>query len=111
MDKLHSTRLLNEAGDTAYSLLIVGLSLTGIAGVLYHVLAPEGMLSQWILGLWAHHPLFSTLVMIGVVAMALAARTGDLGVAAGRTASDFPLYLVVALGMLFAARLIVLGTL
>jgi len=110
MDKLLTSRLLNEAGYTAYSLLTIGLSLTGIAGVLYHVLAPEGVLSKWILGLWAHHPFFSTLVMIGVVTMGLAARSGGLGARAGRSASDFSLYLLVALGTLFAGRLMVVGT-
>jgi hypothetical protein len=110
MDKLLTSRLLNEAGYTAYSLLILGLSLTGIAGAVYHVLAPEGVFSQWTLGVWAHHPFFSTLVMIGVVAMALAARTGELGLRAGRSTSNLPLYVAVALGTLFAGRLIVLGT-
>jgi hypothetical protein len=109
MDKLLSARLLNEAGSIAYSLLLIGLSLLGIAGALYHVLAPQGVLSAWILGLWARHPFFSTLVLIGVVAVALAARAGEFGVRAGRCASGFPLYLFLALGTLFAFRVIVFG--
>jgi hypothetical protein len=110
MDKpLLSNRTLAEAGNIAYSFGIIGLSLMGMTGVTYHALAPQGVLSPWILSLWARHPFFATLVLIGLVAMVLAARTGELGIRASR--SDFPLYVFVALGTLFAGRLLVLGTL
>jgi hypothetical protein len=111
MDKpLRSNRLLGEAGSIAYSFGIIGLSLMGMAGLIYHTLAPDGALSPWILSLWARHPFFATLVLIGLVAMVLAARTGDFGVRGGRSRSEMPLYVFVGLGTLFAGRLIVLGT-
>jgi hypothetical protein len=110
MDKpLLSNQALAEAGNIAYSFGVIGLSLMGITGVIYHTLAPQGALSPWILSLWARHPFFATLVLIGLAAMALAARTGELGMRASR--SDLPLYAFVGLGTLFAGRLIVLGTL
>jgi hypothetical protein len=110
MDKpLLSSRTLAEAGNIAYSFGIIGLSLMGMAGIIYHVLAPAGALSSWILSLWARHPFFATLVLIGLVAMVLAARTGELGIRASR--SDLPLYVFVGLGTFFAGRLVVCGTL
>jgi hypothetical protein len=109
MDKPLTNRTLAEAGSIAYSFGIIGLSLMGMAGVVYHALAPQGALSPWILSLWARHPFFATLVLIGLVAMVLAARTGELGVRASR--SDLPLYVFVGLGTFFAARLLVTGSL
>jgi hypothetical protein len=111
MDKpLLSNRVVAEAAGMAYTLGVIGLSLLGIAGVIYHTLSPEGVLSPKILGLWGRHPFFATLVLIGLVAMMLAARTGELGARAGRGSSDLSLYVFVALGTFFAGRILVFGS-
>jgi len=101
---------LSDVGGFAYSLLVVLLALMGIVGVLYHTLAPKGSIRAWAGMLWASHPAFATLVAVGLVAMALTARSqGGLSRRVGH--SNTPLYVFVTLGTFFAARWILSGVL
>ncbi len=106
MEKTLRSMSLSDVAGFLYSLLLVALALMGITGVLYHTLAPNGSIGGWAGRVWAAHPVFATLVIVGLVAMAFTARsqTGPLQrVARG----DLPLYLFVALGTFFAARWVV----
>jgi hypothetical protein len=102
---------LSDVAGFAYSLLLVALALMGITGVLYHALAPNGFIRAWAGVVWAGHPIFATLVLVGLVAMALTARSqrGSFQRVVGR--SDLPLYISVALGTFFAARWVFSGVL
>jgi hypothetical protein len=100
---------LNDIAGFLYSLVLVALALMGMTGVLYHALAPEGSLGAWAGRVWAAHPIFTTLVIVGLVAMALTARSQQVSYQRGR--SDLPLYAFVALGTFFAVRWVTNGAL
>jgi len=102
---------LTDVAGFAYSLLLVALALMGITGVIYHTLAPNGFVRAWAGVVWTSHPAFATLVLVGLVAMALTARSqrGSFQQIVGR--SDLPLYVSVGLGTFFAARLVFSGVL
>ena len=94
-----------------YSLVLVALALVGMTGVLYHVLAPKGSLGAWAGRLWSAHPIFVSLVVIGLAAMALTARSQPGAYQRATGYSDLPLYVFVALGTFFAGRWVTSGTL
>jgi len=94
-----------------YSLLLVTFALIGMTGLLYHTLAPNGFIGVWVGRVWASHPGLAILVIIGLTAMALTARSQNIAYRPGTGRGDFPLYLFVALGTFFAARWIVSGAL
>jgi hypothetical protein len=111
VDKTLRGRTFNELLDFASSLVLAGLALLGMAGVTYNTLAPKGLIWPWLGRLWGNHPAFCTLVVIGLVVMALAARSQAVSRLKTQGNSDLPLYVFVALGILFAARLLASGTL
>jgi hypothetical protein len=100
---------LNDISGFLYSLVLVALALMGMIGVLYHALAPHGSLGAWVGRVWAAHPIFTMLVIVGLVAMALTARSQQVAYQRAIGRSDFPLYVFVALGTFFAARWITSG--
>jgi hypothetical protein len=101
---------LSDVAGFLYSLLLVALALMGITGVLYHTLAPDGSIGSWAGRMWAAHPVFATLVIVGLVAMGLTARS-QTGPFQRAGHSDLLLHIFVALGTFFAARWLVSGTL
>jgi hypothetical protein len=111
MQKTLRTRSVNELIGSLCSLILVVLALLGMTGVVYHILAPDGMIGPWIARLWINHPVYGSLVLIGLVTMGLAAR----GQAAPRHRnsgnSDLSFYVFVALGTFFAAKWLMYGTL
>jgi fumarate reductase subunit C len=110
MDKTLRDKSVSEILGFAGNLALVALALLGMAGLLYHTLAPGGLVGAWLDRLWASHPAFTILVLLGLGTMALAARApGRASRAVGY--SDAPLYIFVSLGTLFAARLVLNGTL
>ena len=104
MDRTFKARGLSDVGSFASSLVLLGLAVLGIAGFAYHALAPEGLIGPWLGRLWSSHPISATLVLIGLVAVTLTARSMQ-------RSGDGPLYLLVAFGMFFALRWLVSGTL
>jgi hypothetical protein len=97
---------LSDISGFVYSLLLVALALIGITGVVYHILAPNGSIR----GVLAGHPIFAALVLVGLVAMALTARS-QKGFQRVIGRSELPLYAFVALGTFFAARWLLSGVL
>ena len=111
MEKITRSTSLNGIGGFFQSLVLVALALVGIAGVLYHALAPKGSLGVWAGRLWTAHPIFASLVIVGLIVMALTARSQHTRYQRATGHSDLPLYLFVALGTFFAARLVTSGAL
>jgi hypothetical protein len=110
MDRTFKAQGLSDVGSFASSVVMLGLASLGIAGLAYHALAPGGLLGPWLGRLWANHPVAATLVLIGLVAVTLTARAQS-GARAMQRGGDGPLYVLVALGMFFAVRWLVTGTL
>lgn len=112
MDKsVRSSGRLQDIGSFAYSVAMLGLALLGMAGIVYHCLAPGGILGPWLARLWSRHPVMTLLVAVGLVTMLLAARSQPASSRSINASTDLPLYVFVALGTLFASRLLVYGTL
>ncbi len=111
MEKTIQGTSLNDIAGFLYSLVLVALALMGMTGVLYHALSPKGSLGAWAGRAWAAHPIFATLVIVGLVAMALTARSQRVSYQRATGRSDLPLYVFVALGTFFAARWVTSGVL
>jgi hypothetical protein len=111
MEKTLRGASLSDAAGFVYSLALVALALMGMAGLLYHTLTPNGSIGSWAGRLWTSHPVFTTLVLVGLIAMALTARSPRLSHQGVMGRSNVPLYIFVAFGMFFAARWLVSGTL
>jgi hypothetical protein len=111
VEKTIRSTSLNDIAGFLYSLGVVALALMGMTGVLYHVLAPNGSLTAWAGRVWGAHPIFAMLVVVGLVAMALTARSQQVSYQRATGRSDLPLYAFVALGMFFAVRLLTNGAL
>ena len=112
MDRTLRARGLSDVGSFAWSLVLLGLAVFGIAGLTYHALAPEGLIGPWLGRLWGNHPISATVVLIGLVAVTLTARTqAGLLIRPIQRSGNGPLYLLVAVGTFFAGRWLVYGTL
>jgi len=112
MDRTFRARGLSDVGSFASSVVLLSLAVLGIAGFAYHALAPEGLIGPWLGRLWANHPISATLVLIGLVAVTLTARSQTaFSTRPMQRNGDGPLYLLVAFGTFFAVRWLVSGTL
>ena len=112
MDRTFRARGLSDVGSFTSSLVLLGLAVLGIAGFAYHALAPEGLIGPWLGRLWANHPVSATLVLIGLVAVTLTARSqAGFAIRSIQRNGDGLLYLLVAFGTFFAVRWLVSGTL
>jgi len=111
MDKSLQGKSLGDIGGFLYSLVLVALAVIGMTGILYHALAPSGSLRAWFGQIWATNPIFTALVIIGLLAVVLTARSHRLFFYRRPVRhGDLPLYLFVALGTFFAARWAMNGT-
>ena len=100
---LHNSRL-NDLVTFLCSLGIVALALLGMGGIVYHALAPDGLIQLWLGRLWVTHPGLGVLVVVGVITVVLTARTPATGYRNLKGSSDVPLYVFVAIGTFFAVR-------
>lgn len=111
MQKTLRGRRVNELIESLCSLILVVLALLGMTGVAFHVLSPDGMIGPWIAHLWLNHPVYGSLVLIGLVTMGLTARGQAVSHRRNSGNSDLSFYVFVALGTFFAARWFMTGTL
>jgi len=102
---------LRDLAEFLYSLALLGFALVGMGGVVYHCLAPAGVVAPWLGRLWTNHPLIGLLVSMGLVVMVLGARGQVSSLRPTGGSNDVPLYIFVTLGTFFASRLVVTGTL
>lgn len=96
--------------DIAY-FCIFGLMVLGIGGVMYHAMGKGGWIDR-VLGGVFHHGLGSALAIItGVGLFAWFGRRWMTGRRSQSVLNDFLMYGVVALGLVFAGRLVLYGSL
>jgi hypothetical protein len=110
MDKSVRSSRLQDIGTFLYSAGLVAVALLGMTGIVYHCLAPNGLLGPSLGRLWSRHPVLTLLIAVGVITMLLVARS-RVGSGPINTSSDTPLYVFVTIGTFFASRLILYGTL
>jgi hypothetical protein len=112
MEKTLTARNLSDVGGFVVSLALVGLALVGMSGVIYHILAPDGLVGPWLGHLWASHPISTVLVIVGLAVMGLTVRSRpSLGRRSTWGGSDSPLYVFIALGTFFAVKWLLNGML
>lgn len=111
MEKIVTGRRLHDALGFLYGVGLAGFGLLGMTGLVYHALAPDGWFSGWLGRMWAQHPGFALLVFIGLLTTVLAARNQIGQQRFERGSTEAPFYFFIALGTLFAGRLLVYGTL
>jgi hypothetical protein len=111
MEKIVSGRRLHDVLGFLYSMGLAGLGLLGMTGMVYHALAPNGWFTGWLGRMWAQHPAFSLLVLIGLLTTVLAAHNQIGHQRFERGSTETPFYFFVALGTLFAGRFLVYGML
>jgi hypothetical protein len=111
MEKTVSGRRLHDVLGFLYSMGLAGLGLLGMTGIVYHALAPGGLFTGWLGRMWDQHPGFALLVLTGLLTTALAARNQIGHQRFERGSNEAPFYFFIALGTLFAGRLLVYGTL
>jgi hypothetical protein len=111
MERTLRARNLSDVGGFVFSLVLVALALLGMTGLIYHTLTPDGLVGLWLARLWASHPVSTTLVLVGLVAMVLTARSQATFRRRASGNGDRPLYVFVAIGTFFAVKWIMSGML
>ena len=103
--------ILQEGIQTLFHLLLFSLLLLGFGGLIYKALRSGGWIESILGSFWAQHPTMAVvalLVAIGVAACAK--RYFDNATMFGKR-GDILVYGCLALGLYFAFKLVVTGTL
>lgn len=104
-------QLVSNLLEDAFAVAMVGLTLLGVAGLVYKSLKPEGWLSSALEGLWDKSPGLVWIVGFGVAVVTLAAKHYYDRNPRGDRKGNFVAYVFVALGLFFFFKLVVTGSL
>jgi hypothetical protein len=103
--------LLQEGIQTLFHLLLFSLLLLGMGGLIYKALRSGGWVESILGTFWAQHPVMGIAgVLAAMVAAAGAKRYFDNVAKLGKR-GDMLVYGCLALGLFFAFKLAVIGTL
>ena len=103
--------LLQEGLQTLFHLLLFSLLLLGFGGLIYKALRSGGWIESLLSSFWAQHPAVTVAVLLATTGAATGAgRYFDNGSMFGKR-GDFLVYGCLALGLFFAFKLLVTGTL
>jgi len=69
MDRTVTARNLSELGQVRFQPTAGGIGDFMHGGLIYHTLAPHGLVGPSLAHLWVSHPIFTLLVLAGVIAM------------------------------------------
>lgn len=104
-------QLLQEGIQTLFHLLLFSLLLLGFGGVIYKALRSGGWIESILGRFAAEHPTTTIVALLAAVGVAvLAGRYFENGSMFGKR-GDFLVYGCLALGLFFAFKLVVTGTL
>ena len=103
--------ILQEGIQTLFHLLLFSLLLLGMGGLVYKALRSGGWVESILESFWGQHPLMAIMALsLAMVAAAVARRYLDNVSMFGKR-GDVLVYGCLALGLFFAFKLIVTGTL
>ncbi|HEX4986341.1 MAG TPA: hypothetical protein VFV71_09785 [Burkholderiales bacterium] len=103
--------VLQEGVQTLFHLLLFSLLLLGFGGLIYKALRSGGWVETLLGGIWERHPTAAVVALLGAAGVAtLVKRYFDRGAALGKR-GDMLVYGCLALGLFFAFKLVVTGTL
>ena len=103
--------ILQEGIQTLFHLLLFSLLLLGFGGLIYKALRSGGWIESILGSFWAQHPTMAVVALLAAIgAAACAKRYFDNGTMFGKR-GDILVYGCLALGLYFAFKLVVTGTL
>jgi hypothetical protein len=104
-------QMLQEGIQTLFHLLLFSLLALGFGGLIYKAVRPDGWIGNTLSQLWAQHPV-ATIVACGaaLAASAFGTRLFERLPLFGKR-GDMLVYCCLALGLFFAFKLIVTGSL
>ncbi len=103
--------ILQEGIQTLFHLLLLSLLLLGFGGLIYKALRSGGWIESILGSFWAQHPAMAIVTLLAAVGVAACAkRYFDNATMFGKR-GDILVYGCLALGLYFAFKLVVTGTL
>jgi hypothetical protein len=103
--------ILQEGIQTLFHLLLFSLLLLGFGGLIYKALRSGGWIESLLGTFWAQHPAMAIMALLAALATAAVAKRYFDNTAAFGKRGDVLVYGCLALGLFFAFKLIVTGTL
>ncbi len=104
-------QLLQEGIQTLFHLLLFSLLLLGFGGLIYKALHSGGWIQSLLESFWAQHPATAIVALLAVVGVAAGTKSYfDNGSMFGKR-GDVLVYGCLALGLFFAFKLVVTGSL
>ena len=103
--------ILQEGIQTLFHLLLFSLLLLGFGGLIYKALRSGGWIESILGSFWAQHPAMAVVALLAAIGVAACAkRYFDNATMFGKR-GDILVYGCLALGLYFAFKLVVTGTL
>jgi Na+/H+ antiporter NhaC len=103
--------ILQEGIQTLFHLLLFSLLLLGFGGLIYKALRSGGWIESLLGSFWAQHPAMTIVTLLGAMGVAALAKRYFDNVAMFGKRGDVLVYGCLALGLFFAFKLVVTGTL
>ncbi len=103
--------LLQEGIQTLFHLLLFSLLLLGFGGLIYKALRSGGWIQSILESFWAQHPATAIVALLAAVGVTAGAKRYFDNVSMTGKRGDVLVYGCLALGLFFAFKLIVTGTL
>jgi Na+/H+ antiporter NhaC len=104
-------QLLQEGIQTLFHLLLFSLLLLGFGGLIYKALRSGGWIQSLLENFWAQHPATAIVALLAAVAVAAGAKRYFDNVSMFGKRGDVLVYGCLALGLFFAFKLVVTGSL
>jgi hypothetical protein len=103
--------ILQEGIQTLFHLLLFSLLLLGFGGLIYKALRSGGWIESLLGSFWAQHPAMTIATLLGAMGVAILAKRYFDNVSMFGKRGDVLVYGCLALGLFFAFKLVVTGTL
>lgn len=104
-------QLIQEGLQTLFHLMLFSLLVLGFGGLVYKALRPEGWMTGVVGQVWGQHPVAAILLGIAAVCGAMWATRFFERLPLFGKRGDMLVYCCLALGLFFAFKLVVTGTL
>lgn len=104
-------QLLQEGIQTLFHLMLFSLLVLGFGGLVYKAVRPEGWLSNVVGQVWSRHPVGAIVFCVAVLAAGMWGTRFFERLPLFGKRGDMLVYCCLALGLFFAFKLAVTGTL
>jgi hypothetical protein len=104
-------QLLQEGIQTLFHLLLFSLLVLGFGGLVYKALRPDGWMANMVGQVWAQHPVAAIVLCLGGLGAAIWGTRLFERLSLFGKRGDLLVYACLALGLFFAFKLVVTGSL